>query len=223
MVTSKDYQDVARLGERIVKSLRSSLRDRGDHDLLTRWICHEVTESMAAVNKAKNARAHNQAVRAATDLILLLWEHRSDWPEGWPPKAVQTRLARLERRTSRWDPEPEPSGSVWFDAIRQLDLIEHNEYRLVLQVGLLEDGVEDVRALLDELPAKPYGEEDPEDIQTLKRQVALHDEAREWATNEGAETNAEVRALVEGEFRKLARDRRVLIQSLVKSPEPENA
>jgi hypothetical protein len=112
---------------------------------------------------------------------------------------------------------------VWFDAIRQLDLIEHNEYRLVLQVGLLEDGVEDVRALLDELPAKPYGEEDPEDIQTLKRQVALHDEAREWATNEGAETNAEVRALVEGEFRKLARDRRVLIQSLVKSPEPENA
>jgi hypothetical protein len=178
---------------------------------------------MAAVHKAKSVRAHNQAVRAATDLILLLWEHRSDWPEGWPPKAVQTRLAQLEPRTSRWDPEPEPSGSVWFDAIRQLGLIEQDEYRLVLQIGLLEGGVEDIRALLDGLPAKPYGEEDREDIQTLKRQVALHDEARKWATNQGAETIAEVRALAEGEFRKLARDRRVVIQSLVTSPEPENA
>ena len=178
---------------------------------------------MAAVHKAKSARAHNQAVRAATDLILLLWEHRSNWSEGWPPKAVQARLAQLEPRTSQWDPEPEPSGSVWSDAIRQLDAIEHCEYRLVLQVGLLEDGVEDVRALLDALPATPYGEEDPADMETLKRQVALHDEARKWATSQGAETVEELRALAQGEFRKLARNRRVLIQSLVKSPEPENA
>ena len=37
----------------------------------------------------------NSAKEAATDLVLRLWRHRSDWPTGWPPTAIANQLAWL--------------------------------------------------------------------------------------------------------------------------------
>ena len=42
-------------------------------------------------------------------------------------------------------------------------------------------------------------------METLKRQVALHDEARKWATSQGEAIVEELRAPAQGEFPKLAR------------------
>ena len=93
---SKAYDEIARLGERIVASLSKQNGRRRDHDPLTRWMAHEIAGAMTAVKKARSAKARRDVVTYASELILKVWAARQRWPEGWPPKSARERMSRLE-------------------------------------------------------------------------------------------------------------------------------
>jgi hypothetical protein len=204
------------LGERIIESLNPMPREHGEPDLLTRWICHEVADALAAVNRARSARARSQAVQQAAHLVMLLWEHRSHWPSGWPPHQIRDQLAQLEPRTGPFDRDPEPSGSPWFDALRKLNAIGDTERLRFVQMGLIEQGVDDERAALDVAP-RALAEDERDDVETMKRLVRIHDAATEWLQENNARTSAEVRDFLGREFRRLASARRRLVTDLLPS------
>lgn len=41
------------------------------------------------------AETDDSAKEPATDLVLRLWQLRSDWPNGWPPAAIKSQLGWL--------------------------------------------------------------------------------------------------------------------------------
>jgi len=59
---------------------------------------------MDLANRARTKAAREAAGAACEDLILRLWERRTDWPQGWPPPAAARVLQRLSL------PADEPDG-----------------------------------------------------------------------------------------------------------------
>jgi hypothetical protein len=77
-----------RLGERILAELDSERTN----NTLTRWLAHHLADLLTAAEQAKLTGTPEQAATADTrcrTAILDLWEHRSAWPNGWPPPGVQ--------------------------------------------------------------------------------------------------------------------------------------
>lgn len=97
---------------------------------------HRIAELIAAADAATTTRARVAAEKAATDLILRTWEHRSSWPLGWPPHDTAKVLAALDPET-RQDDRP-PSGSVWLDSLARLDALHARERRLWVNLALLD-------------------------------------------------------------------------------------
>lgn len=99
------FDEITRLGARIVDELGAT----ESTNTLTRWIAHRAAELLTA---AEDAREHGTTADAITatqqcqDAILTLWQHRSSWPQGWPPpraRKVTELLADL----------PEPDEVHW--------------------------------------------------------------------------------------------------------------
>jgi hypothetical protein len=220
---SADFKDVGRLGELIVESLSRPDDQRDEPDLLSRWISHELSAAIAAVEIARSAKARREAIASATDLIVRLWAHRTHWPRGWPPEAAKRRISQLESRITAWAESPESSGSAWFDGAKDLDLVAVQELQLWWQLGLLEQGVEAQRALLDRLPEPADDEPESDDIRLLRREIELHDEAKAWAEAHEAKTTADVRELARARFRALAAQRSKLVRKTLATTPPKTA
>lgn len=133
------------MGDRIVREL--ALDD--STDTLGRWMAHRVAELIDRGNKTTTDKARNKAAAEATELILRLWAHRSNWPEGWPPQSAVKVLAAL-------DPQPyrakgQPSGSPWIDSLHRLADLQTRERHLWIDFGLLDLELEaEQRALRDD-------------------------------------------------------------------------
>jgi len=110
---------------------------------------HRIAELIDRGNRAASAKARNKAEAEATELVLRLWAHRSNWPKGWPPQSAVKVLAAL-------DPQPygakgPPSGSPWLDSLYRLDDLQTRERQLWIDFGLLDLGLEaEQRALRDD-------------------------------------------------------------------------
>lgn len=83
---STEWGDVSELGRAIISQLRID-----DYDTLSRWLAYRLAELL------DQARSDDSSKDSATDLILRIWRARWDWPRGWPPAMLKSRLAWLFR------------------------------------------------------------------------------------------------------------------------------
>lgn len=182
-----------------------------------RWMAHEVAGAMTAVKKVKSAKARREAISHASDLILKVWAERGNWPEGWPPKSARQRYSQLEDHTPFSRETREESGSAWIDRFGELHDIGIEEQRIWWMVGLLEHGVDDVRAALD---STPLGSQEGDDFESLRFELKLYEQAEAWAaSNSNGERNS-VRKAARRELDKLAGQRRKLLAEVLASDAP---
>jgi hypothetical protein len=86
---------LAELGERILAELDEARRN----STLARWLAHHVAALIQAADEARATSAPDADARAAEArvAILQLWQHRSDWPAGWPPPRAAHMARILEK------------------------------------------------------------------------------------------------------------------------------
>ena len=205
------------MGEQIVVAIEAGKRRPGEPDLLSRWIAQEVATAIAAVERSRTNATRREAVTHASDLILKLWEHRSHWPNGWPPADARRRAEQLTQ-PSAMEANPETSGSPWLDHLRDLEGIWLEEAVLWWQLGLLETGVETSRKLVEALPAD---QRTGTDIDVIRKEVKLRDLGEAWLKAGGANTKQKARELVEKTLKGHAQKRSELLNATLakmKSP-----
>lgn len=205
------------MADLIIAALENGSGRRNDPDLLTRWIAHQLAEVIATVEKARSARARNEALLTATELVCCLWRHRTSWPDGWPPEPARRRLAQLETPRASWLPAEPRTGSAWIDRIAELEELSRAEKRLWWQIGLLETGVEDQR---DALARLPDDADELDDLVWLRSEIRLHDDAFAWVREEKLRSRKAVRERAAAELAKLAERRAALVAEVVASRGP---
>jgi hypothetical protein len=216
MGTSKVSDQIALLGKEIVARLGARSEPSPDNpDLLSRWIANEIAASLTAVDRARSATARNRAVDHATDLILRLWRHRSDWPQGWPPEPARGMLAQLTKRR-RHEASSDPTGSPWVDRFEEMTDLWAEEARLWWKLGLLELGVEDQRKII----ALGLAAEDEFDLDRIRQDVELHDEAKAWLRANDALAATKAKAVIEKRLKQIATRRRKLNGEVLRSARP---
>lgn len=167
---------------------------------------------MRAVRGARSATARNRASAHAVDLILRLWRHRSDWPQGWPPPTARAIIDQITPRPS-WEGSPDSAGSPWIDRFDEAFGLWQEEARLWWALGLLEVGVKPQCAAAN-LAGLAGAEEEP-DLEMMRRDVELHDEVERWLKENGASTAAKARVLIEKRLDEIAAARRGLNQEVM--------
>jgi hypothetical protein len=118
-------------------------------DTLSRWMAHRIAELINNANKARRNAERETLKEKATNLILRLWERRSSWPQGWPPKTVALVLERLENNKHVFGGYKERTGSPWLDSLWKLDMIQSREHALWLDAALADFDVEQERKTLE--------------------------------------------------------------------------
>ena len=98
-VLSKPWPAVAKLGQRIVRELGIT----NDVDTLGRWISHRVAELIERAEQATTDADRELARRECADLIIRLWEHRSERSYARPLAHIREFLEKftLERSSKR--------------------------------------------------------------------------------------------------------------------------
>ena len=79
-----EWADLSELGRAIVSQLNID-----EYDTLGRWMAFRLAELLDRAEEDDSSR------HAATDLVLRVWGHRSDWPNGWPPDTARKQFAWL--------------------------------------------------------------------------------------------------------------------------------
>jgi hypothetical protein len=103
-------------------------------DTLGRWMAHRLAELMQTAENDEEAKAE------ATDLILRLWEHRSDWPEGWPPpktESVRRALEPVSPFPAERD-EDEDGSDPWLRRVPRLTRLQEEEREVWRDLALLD-------------------------------------------------------------------------------------
>jgi hypothetical protein len=172
---------------------------------------------MTAVKKARSAKAKREAAAHASDLILKVWAERGNWPEGWPPKSARERFSRLANHTAFSREDREESGNAWIDRFGEIHDIGIEEQRIWWMVGLLERGVDDIRAALDDVPlAAQVGD----DFESLHLELKLYEEAEAWAATNDKGDRTKLRHTAKRELGKLSARRRRLLSEVLESDSP---
>jgi hypothetical protein len=139
--------EVQALGTRISATLA-----RTDYDITSQWIAMYLAQLMTEASTQSDPKAAKDAAAACAELILTVWERRSDWPDGWPPGRADQLLNSLESigtTRRRLSMPPEGAPRTWIDALpvvaASLDA-ERDLWELAaltsLDVGELEAAIE---------------------------------------------------------------------------------
>ena len=114
-------------------------------------MAHRLAELMQAAEDDEEAKTE------ATDVILRLWKHRSDWPEGWPPPKTETVRKALEPLS------PFPAGrdedkvgtDPWLSRLPRLTRLQEEEREVWRDLALLDlelgAELEDIAAIDEDL------------------------------------------------------------------------
>lgn len=136
------------LGRRIVGELGGE-----NASLLSRWVAYRIAELMRdAEDSSSDSDDRRKAVTACTELILRVWQHRTHWPQGWPPPDAADILDALKLR-SRWqraalpDDPAEVSWTTTLPAI--IDSLEYDQTLWTL-AALAEQDPGQLRSWLDQ-------------------------------------------------------------------------
>ncbi|MEU5993882.1 hypothetical protein ABZ806_33335 [Spirillospora sp. NPDC047418] len=164
--------DVAALGMRIIAELGGD-----DAPLLARWMSLRIAELMHQTQEATDAATREEAARACADLVLRVWEKRSNWPQGWPPESANHVITALEQR-NQWQrarvPEQDQDLS-WLTALpAAFDSIEE-EQELWRLVALAATDPSDIRAWLEQ-PGAALGEQERNQLESIAEAAGRADE-----------------------------------------------
>lgn len=169
------WNDVAKLGEYILDQLG---RDRRAGDLLVHWVAHYLAEQMCLASSTEDGSAREAARARSASLIAQLWNARGGWPEGWPPRAVQTFVTGVRGASGQIhrdkDQAPLPP---WLATVGELDALHHAEQTAWLNAALLEVGIDELQAALD---AAPAADSELDDLTDIRWQGDQHELAELW-------------------------------------------
>ena len=212
MEDSKPFSEVVELGRLIVRQL--GLEET--QDTLSRWLAHRIAEVMTAAEEASDARERAELGEECEELILRVWERRSNWPHGWPPAEAAEALDRLMPTHGVFRNQGALEPVTWLDALPRLEEMQAREVRLVLRAGLLDSPASEAEEWLEDAEAHL----DSDEVNVLERLRELKTEAD--LTGESPEARA--RLVVEA-LDELAVERQRLFAGVVNnlSPKPRKA
>jgi hypothetical protein len=213
--TVSSFDDLSDLGEYILDLLG---RDRRSEDLLVHWVAHRLAEHMQRAERARTKREREGARDAAALLITRLWETRAGWSTGWPPggtKLLDQALGRSDPWGEAMNDEPLPP---WLSSLRTLDELHRREQRVWIHAAFFELDMVAVRRALE---AAPERLDDSEDLQSLRKQLAVADEAAAWIAplaDEGEDPSrrADRAAILERVLAGIADERKTLVEQALK-------
>ena len=78
------------LGRRIVDELGGD-----EASLLSRWAAFRIAELIHIADNETDPEARRAAMTSCTELVLRVWQDRTNWPRGWPPPAASEILDAL--------------------------------------------------------------------------------------------------------------------------------
>ncbi len=132
---SPSGDQLADLGERILAELDAARTN----SMLARWLAHHVAALIQAADEARATSAPDADTRAAEAraAILQLWQHRSDWPAGWPPPRA-AHMARILEKL------PDSSLPPWQPATPLTRIHELHHDLLALLVAIVTSDGDDV-------------------------------------------------------------------------------
>ncbi len=155
--------DVVALGMRITAELGGN-----DVPLLARWMALRIAELIQKMEAAADATAREDAARACADLVLRVWEARSNWPQGWPPESAAQVVASLEERAP-WQrailPEREEDLSWLTTLPAAFDSLEE-EKDLWRLIALADTDPSDIRAWFEQ-PGAPFGQAEKRQLESI--------------------------------------------------------
>lgn len=132
---SPSGDQLAHLGERILAELDAARTN----STLARWLAHHVAALIQAADEARATSAPDADARAAEAraAILQLWQHRSDWPAGWPPPRA-AHMARILEKL------PDSSIPPWQPATPLTRIHELHHSLLALLLDIVTSEADDV-------------------------------------------------------------------------------
>jgi len=171
-----------------------------------------VAERLEEVAKARSKAARREAEKRALELILLLWEQRSNWPSGWPPEGARQLFDRARTQSTPFDRRRQSrSEAPRLDALARILDLQVEENQILLNVALLELDAGPARELLRS--AGDDSAESPEDVALLNEFIDAADAAQAWARANGARSKKRVRELAREEIRRVRTSRNRLTRS----------
>ncbi|MGN9769067.1 hypothetical protein ACTMS2_28320 [Micromonospora sp. SD12] len=140
-------RQILELGRRIVDELGGE-----QASLLSRWAAYRIAELIHIAETATHPDAQREAMAACTELVLRIWQERSNWPEGWPPPAAGGILDALRER-SRWQRAAvpnEPEKYTWTSTIPAIiDSLDY-ERTLWMLAALAEQDPDELESWLQQ-------------------------------------------------------------------------
>jgi chorismate mutase len=155
---------VTELGNTIVRSFER------EGDRLSQWMAHRLAELMDAAAHGRTRADREAAAQQSSDLILRLWQHRHEWPKGWPPGELGTLLERLHEleTTPAWQRRwrsPHDAQPSWDSALTELDTLAATERQIAISAALASMDAEEVDSWLHASRAAGEEEELLEQVQ----------------------------------------------------------
>lgn len=138
---------------------------------------HRLAELFREVELAKSPTKRRQAQQDCESLILRLWERRSSWPNGWPPRAALEALQSFSKeaedsdafRRRRVDPVPKDVNDVTgLEILVRIADLKKIEGFAFMQVAYATADVEGGRRLLREAGSAMTQEERDAIEETIK-------------------------------------------------------
>lgn len=139
---------VLALGQRIIAEFQAA-----SDSLLTRWMAYRIAELMHASGTAGSPQEREAAASQCADLILQLWEHRSDWPTGWPPPTAAGVADALRERSHPYEKFPVPADEAsltWLATLQFANGCLEEEATLWQLAALADENPDDIRAWTDQ-------------------------------------------------------------------------
>lgn len=91
MAHLKQWQEIARLGQRILHELEL----QNTNNVLPRWMAYRVSELIKRTEATIDPKEKEIAEKECQDLIIRLWESRNNWPTGGPLHSLMPTLKIL--------------------------------------------------------------------------------------------------------------------------------
>jgi hypothetical protein len=127
-----------------------------------------IAELIQNIEAAPDAIVREDAARACTDLVLRVWEARSNWPQGWPPESAAQVVASLEERAP-WErailPEREDDLS-WLTTLPAAFSSLEEEKELWRLIALADTDPSDIRAWLEQ-PGARFGQAEKRQLESI--------------------------------------------------------
>lgn len=178
-------------------------------------MAHRVAELIEAADD-------DEAVREqASDLILRLWSHRSDWPHGWPParaEAVRHVVDRRKRRLQESDGSANKEAGPWIGRFDKLSRLQEDELDVWKQLGLAAFDFSDEFDAVEDLDSH-FSQEERSYLVSLKMAVdAAHRHFRDELGDDSGDPVKRAE-LAKRELRALGRKRGVLFREALAEQE----